>query len=98
MNASLRSSSKPFPLSSKHWSHSRRRQLILTVCGMDHANASCSPEGLVRRLDLIRQTLRYGDWSDKFSLAYLAARLRDIIEVLAIEGADQAPSCTRCKT
>lgn len=54
-----------------------------------------SPEGLVRRLDLIRRALRYGDWSDKFSPSYLAARLRDIIEIHALEGADAARSAFR---
>ena len=49
-----------------------------------------SPEGLVRRRDLIRQALRYGDWNEKFSAEYLAGRLRDIIEIHAISGADQA--------
>jgi hypothetical protein len=54
-----------------------------------------SPEGLVRRLDLIRRALRYGDWSDKFSPSYLATRLRDIIEIHALEGADTARSAFR---
>src|SRR5580692_7406268 len=49
-----------------------------------------SLEGLVRRRDIIRHALRYGDWSEKFSAEYLAGRLRDIIEIHAIRGADQA--------
>lgn len=54
-----------------------------------------SPEGVQRRRDLTRQALRYGNWGRKFSPDYLAGRLRDIIEIHATEGADQAREAFR---
>jgi hypothetical protein len=49
-----------------------------------------SPEGAALRRDLIRQAIRYSDWGEKFSAEYLGARLREIIEIHALQGPDEA--------
>jgi hypothetical protein len=55
-----------------------------------------SPVDVQRRRDLTRQALRYGNWGRQCSPDYLAGRLRDIIEIHAIEGVDRARSAFRC--
>src|SRR5438128_1622719 len=54
-----------------------------------------SPEGVGRRRELVRHALRYADWAHKFSPEYLSERLRDVIEIHAIEGPDRARETLR---
>jgi hypothetical protein len=54
-----------------------------------------SPKGVEGRVDLVRHALRYADWAQKFSAEYLNTRLRDIIEIHATQGADQAKHALR---
>lgn len=54
-----------------------------------------SPEGVARRRDLVRHAVRYSDWGHKFSAEYLSGRLRDVIEIHALHGADKAREALR---
>src|SRR5258708_5151186 len=54
-----------------------------------------SPDGVTRRRDLLRCAMRWSDWGDKFSLEYLSQRLRDVIEIHALNGADEARAALR---
>jgi hypothetical protein len=54
------------------------------------------PEGPGRHAEMVRQALRYGTWSERFSPDYISRRLRDIVERFATEGEESAREGLRC--